>query len=116
MGMTKERAQYFQNKYETFITVWQTSADVHEVLDILIEKGWTKNMETYHRPEPLDILDVKSYANRLRKKGVKLKELYERHEYGTHWVVNYAYLTELADTVDNGDVTLQHHKRECRCK
>jgi len=115
--MTKERAQYFYDKYQTFITVWQTSADVHEVLDTLKrDHGWTRNMETCRNMEPLQINDVKSYANRLRKKGIKLKELYERHEYGTYWVVDYNELKQFADTVGNGEIKLRHHERECRCK
>ena len=116
--MTKERAQYFSDKYKTFITVWQTSANVHEVRDILTEKGWTKDMENLHRvcKTPLDIQDVKSYANRLRKKGIELKDLYLAHEAGTYFTVNYDALKELADTVGNGEIKLQHHERECRCK
>ena len=114
--MTKDRAQHFSNKYKTFITVWQTSANVHEVRDILTEKGWTKNMETSWNPEPLDIQDVKSYAYRLRRKGINLKDLYEADEYGTYFTVNYDALKELADTVGNGEIMLQHHERQCRCK
>ena len=115
--MTKERAQYFSDKYKTFITVWQTSENVHEVQNTLKrEHGWTRNMETCWKPEPLEINDVKSYANRLRKKGIKLKDLYEAHEYGTYWVVDYNELKEFADTVGNGEIKLQHHERECTCK
>ena len=116
--MTKERAKYFSDKYKTFITVWQTSANVHEVRDILTKKGWTKNMEApgYRGQPPLEIHDVNSYANRLRNKGIKLKKLYERGEYGTYFTVNYDALKQFADTVGNGEIKLQHHERECRCK
>jgi hypothetical protein len=97
--MTRDRAQHFFNKYKTFITVWQTSANVHEVRDILTEKGWTRNMETCWDPEPLELQDVKSYAYRLRKKGINLKDLYEAEEYGDGYVVDYEALKHLADAV-----------------
>ena len=97
--MTKEKAEYLQNKYKTFITVWQTSRDIYEVRNVLAAKGWTTAMENIHSPwqhQPLRTKDVKNYARRLRKKGIKLNDLYEPYE---QWQVDYDALKEHADTV-----------------
>lgn len=98
--MTKERAEYFKNKYKVFIKVWQTSDSVNEVhVRLEGEHGWRNNMEAYTRyskPSQLTIQNVQSYANRLYKKGVSLKDLPYHYErvVPDHHSVDYTELNE----------------------
>jgi len=101
--MTREKIEYLENKYRTFIKIWQTSNSVNEVCRILHDRyGWHDGMETddnFYHQDYLSSQCARSYARRLRKKGVSLKDL------TYHWVrpprysVNYTELNEYSQQV-----------------
>ena len=76
MMMTKEQKDYYENKYQTFIRVWQTSDSINEVKIRLSEQhNWSINMEVGYRMRPLNLTTVRAYARRIRERGVFLKVL-----------------------------------------
>ena len=98
--MTREKAEYLENKYRTFIKIWQTSNSVNEVCRILHDRyGWHDGMETddsyYHR-DYLSLRCARNYAWRLRKKGVQLKEHRGSPIWGPDhaWAVDYTELNK----------------------
>ena len=101
--MTKVRAEYFENKYKLFIKVWQTSDTVEEArLRLQKYHGWYDGMEAtgsdarwYREQNRLTKATVQSYAYRLRRKDIELKQMQE--EYEREWsVVDYEMLGEYA--------------------
>ena len=74
--MTKEQKEYYENKYQTFIRVWQTSDSINEVKIRLSEQhNWSINMDTGYGLRPLNLITVRAYAKRISERGVFLKAL-----------------------------------------
>jgi len=98
--MTENRTLYFENKYKLFIRVWQTSDSITEVrMRLHDEHGWFEGMES-PRLFPVRTLStacVRSYARRLQKKGIQLKQLpHLERILPPHWSVNYKMLSNYA--------------------
>ncbi len=97
--MTENRALYFENKYKLFIRVWQSSDSINEVQTRLHDiHGWYESMEDgYARhSRGLPLRNVRSYAYRLRKKGVELKQLHTLFVPPDIGNVDYKMLNEYA--------------------
>ncbi len=103
--MTKVRAVYYENKYKLFIKVWQTSDTIEEArMRLQKYHGWYEGMEAtgsdarwYRERNRLTKATVRSYAYRLRRKDIELKQMQE--EYEREWsVVDYEMLADYACT------------------
>jgi len=97
--MTENRALYFENKYKLFIRVWQSSDSINEVQTRLHDiHGWYESMEddSARNGRGLPLRSVRSYAYRLRKKGVELKQLHTLFVPPDIGNVDYKMLNEYA--------------------
>jgi hypothetical protein len=104
--MTEQQKEYFENKYKTFIRVWQTSDSINEVRMRLSEQhNWFINMDRtggrYSPLQPLTLTAVRSYYRRITKKGVLLKELPLGVE-SKPFIHSYVDYKKLADWAHNG--------------
>ena len=96
---------YYERKYKLFIKTWQTSSTVEEVRQRLYERhGWydgldASTMAWWPKKPRLSRRTVRSYAWRLRKKGVELKQMQEDIPDPDEHRTDYGMLCEYARNV-----------------